>query len=562
MNDNVYKLLLAYFLISLVGPEHSNIILALAGGLFVIPFLLFASVAGTLADRYSKRDIILITRFAEILIVSLGIAAFYFKSAILGYSVLFLMATQSALFSPCKYGIIPEIVPWKKVSRYNGFITATTYLAIIIGTFLASFLTDVTHKNFIAASTVCIAFAVAGAFFSTGITRTAAQAKEKKVTTKLISEIYRRLKKAKRTRYLLPAIIFNAYFLFFGAYLQLNMIPFVMQSLHLNAIEGGYLFLMTALGIGIGSYLAGKFSKHEVELGFAPLAAIGISIVMIGLYIFASYFYVIVVLMILLGILGGFYVVPLDAYIQVASPSSDRGENVAASNFLNFTGVILASLLLAFLGSILKLSAASGFLIVGILTGILSFLLSLFFADQILRLFVRWLCYFFWDIKVFGKRNIRLLPPSLLITERKSWLDTLIVMAVLPRAIRYIVPIKGRFLKSRSWLYRLFSMVPLDMKHFTPIGENALEEIHEELSHGHSVCLMLPVIHPVNGLQEWENQVKELLKESSYPIIPIYIERLAQVRRSSSLMSYFKELKAISKSPIIISFGKSIQSFN
>lgn len=158
-----------FFLINIKGEEHSNTILSLAGAVFVIPFLLFASFAGTLADRYSKRSIIYFTRFMEILTTSFGVAAFAFHSSVGGYAVLFLMATQSALFSPCKYGIIPELVPKAKISNCNGIITATTYLAIIFGTFLASFLTEATHKNFVFSAFTCILVATAGLIASFGI---------------------------------------------------------------------------------------------------------------------------------------------------------------------------------------------------------------------------------------------------------------------------------------------------------------------------------------------------------------------------------------------------------
>ncbi len=103
LNDNIFKLLLVFLLITVWGPEHSNTILSLAGAIFVIPFLLFANVAGTLADRFSKRSIICFTRLIEIGIVSCGVIAVAFHVAIAGYAVLFLMATQSALFSPAKF---------------------------------------------------------------------------------------------------------------------------------------------------------------------------------------------------------------------------------------------------------------------------------------------------------------------------------------------------------------------------------------------------------------------------------------------------------------------------
>ncbi|MCB1180481.1 MAG: MFS transporter [Chlamydiia bacterium] len=538
-------------LIHVKGSEHSNTILALAGAIFVIPFLLFASTAGSLADRYSKKTLVFVTRIAELCIVFIGVIAFALKSAFLGYSVLFLMATQSSIFSPAKYGIIPEIVKKQKISHYNGVITATTYLAIIIGTFLGSFLTDITAKNFILASFSTVIIAICGFLFSFGIPKTKPQAREKKVSTKFLSDIYRSLRKSLETRYLFFVLIFGAYFLFLGSYTQLNIIPYAMQSLGLSEIEGGYLFLMTAIGIGIGSFLAGRLSGRDAELGFIPLSALGITFLTLFLFIFSFSLPFVVLLLVLMGFLGGFYIVPVDAFIQTASPDEDRGANVATSNFLSFTGVVLSSGLLALLGNGFGLTAAQGFLVIGMITFLLTIILCLAMADQVLRLIVSSGAHFFWKLTIKGRKNLRLLPPALLIGERTSWLDTIIVMATLPRMIRYIVPIYGRFVKGRSFIYRLLRLIPIDIKHFSLLGDETLEEVKKELKKGHSVCLMLPVELATEELNEWEAKIESLLERADFSIIPIHIIRTPPKENAT----LYQQLKTLFDFPITVAYG-------
>lgn len=550
LNDNIYKLLLIFLLINLEGPEHSNAILAFAGAIFVIPFLLFASIAGTLADRYSKRAIITLTRLTEIVVVSLGVVSFVYKSVVGGYGVLFLMATQSAIFSPCKYGILPEIVKKEKLSHYNGLMTATTYLAIIIGTFLASFLADITHKNFVTCAYVCVVIAILGSIVSWKIEKTLPQAKDKKISMHFIGEICATLKRARRIRYLLVVIVFGAYFLFLGSYVQLNIIPYAIQSLHRTEIQGGYLFLMTAIGIGIGSFLAGRISGKEIEIGFVPLSAIGLFIVLLGLFFFATNFYVVMPLLTLLGILGGFYIVPIDAFIQEASPSQDRGQNVAAANFLNFCGVILAAGLIGLMGSLMHLSAAFGFFVMALITFCIALLLIILMADQVLRLFVARTATLFWNLKVQGRKNIHFKKPALLVAPRRSWVDTIVVMATLPRLIRYVVPIRGKFLQSRKFLYRLLALIPFDHKRLSSLDTLALHTIKKELSIGHSVCLMIPYCGQT-PLPEWKAQIEELLKEN--PIVPIHIVRPENPENAS----YLKQILSLFKHPIRISYGTS-----
>ncbi len=290
LNDNIYKLLIVYFFIQLEGIEYSHEILALTGAIFVIPFLLFSAFSGTLADRFSKRDIIVTTKILELVIMGLGVCAFAFQSKWGSYAILFLLATQSAIFGPSKYGIVPELVTSEKISKANGLMTSLTFLAIIMGTFLASFLIQVTGRNFIISSIFCTFIALAGVVTSFCIEPTPPSGSLKKFHPFFLREIYRTLKIARQEISLLPAILGAAYFLFVGAFTQLNIIPFTVQSLQLSDVEGGYLFFLTALGIGIGALIAGKISGRIVELGLVPFGALGISICAFFLDIFSAQF--------------------------------------------------------------------------------------------------------------------------------------------------------------------------------------------------------------------------------------------------------------------------------
>ncbi|MBM3184475.1 MAG: MFS transporter, partial [Chlamydiae bacterium] len=181
LNDNVFKLLVIFFLINVKGQAEAPTILSLAGAIFVIPFLLFSSGSGVLADKWSKRTIIVATKILEVVVMLFGVLSIALKSEFGAYTTLFFMGTQSAIFGPSKYGIIPELVESKKVSKANGSITSFTYLAIILGTFLASFLTDITHKNFVFTSFFCVLIAVIGLFASLGIAKTEPQRSPKKI---------------------------------------------------------------------------------------------------------------------------------------------------------------------------------------------------------------------------------------------------------------------------------------------------------------------------------------------------------------------------------------------
>lgn len=436
LNDNIFKLLVIYLLINVKGPAAANSILSIAGAIFVIPFLLFSSGAGVLADRISKRSIIVFTKILELVIMIFGIISVSFQWEIGAYAALFMMATQSAIFGPSKYGIIPELVDSKMVSKANGSMTSFTYLAIILGTFLASFITDVTDKNFVAVAGFCVFIAVVGLLTSLGITRTAPQNSPKKINPVFLYEIYQTLKFSWKIPHLLPAIYGSSFFLFIGAFTQLNIIPFAMQSLGLSEVGGGYLFLATAVGIAIGAVLAGQLSKDRVEPGISCISGFFIVIFFFLLYFFSSSLMITIITLGLLGIFGGAYLIPFDSFLQVNSPDEKRGQVIAAANFFSFIGVLMASFALYFISEELEFSAASGFAFMGvftfisiiIITGRLSGLFFPFFVQKILKRF----------------RKLTLASPvpdpsTIIILQSNSWYDAILLFSCLPR-LKILVP--------------------------------------------------------------------------------------------------------------------------
>lgn len=428
LNDNVFKLILVYFLINLYGTQDASALLATAGAIFVIPFLLFSSAAGVLADRVSKRNILIAMKISEVIIMSLSVLAVVFKSPFALYSLLFLMAMQSAVFGPSKYGIIPEIVDPKYLSKANGAINSFTYLAVIVGTFLASFITDITDKNFILTASCCVVIAILGLTTSFGIIKTPAKRSKKRINPLFIYEIYKTLVICSKKRYLISAVLGSAFFLFIGGFTQLNTIPFAIESLNLSEVGGGYLFLATAVGIAIGSFVAGKLSKDRVEPGMGCLAGFFVGIAFIFLGLFSSSLTLVIIFLILLGFFGGIFLIPFDTFIQISSPDKKRGRIIAASNFLSFCGVLLGAFFLYLINSVLKFSSATGFIVIGILTLFFMTFITGRMSELFFSYFARKILLKFFKIKV---TNIPT-PSSYIVLLGGSWLEVLLLFSFLP----------------------------------------------------------------------------------------------------------------------------------
>lgn len=421
MNDNAFKLLLAFCFIELQGAESSNRILALAGALYVLPFILLSSTAGILADRYSKSTIIIITRIAETLAILFGMVAFATHSMFLSFFSLFLLATHSAIFGPCKFGIVPEIIPKEDISKANGILTSFSYIAIIVGTFLASFLAFVTNRNFVIALIFCAITSVISIFSSLKIQKTAPAGSQKKLSLFFIKDLIQNIEVIQKEPSLLSAVLGSAFFLFVGSYVQLNIIPFALKVLHLSDVQGGYMFLLTAFGIGIGSLFAGKLSGKSVEFGLVPLGGLGMAICCFLIDYYSESLSVVLPLIFLIGLFGGMYLVPLDSYIQVASPKTFRGQVVATGNVLGFFGVFLSACAMYVISDIIGLEPDKGFTIIGSLTLLFVTILTILMSGYLIRFSSFILSYFLFPPRIKGKEAVPLNKPSIFLVPQSFW---------------------------------------------------------------------------------------------------------------------------------------------
>lgn len=557
LNDNIYKLLIVYFFIQIEGIGSSYQILATTGAIFVIPFILFSAMSGVMADRFSKRDIIVLTKILELVIMALAVCAFAYESKWGSYVVLFLLATQSALFGPSKYGIVPELVAPDKISKANGLMTSFTFFAIILGTLLASFLTQITDRNFIVSSIACTFIALVGLVASFCIEPTPPSGSKQKIHFFFIREIYNTLKLAKQGISLLPAILGSAYFLFVGAFIQLNIIPFAVESLHLSDIQGGYLFFLTALGIGIGALTAGKISGRIVELGLVPLGALGISICCFLLDSFSHSLVFAIPLVTILGLFGGLFEIPLDSYVQVASPKQQRGQMVAATNFLSFIGVLCASGLIYLNSEVLKLSSDKGFTLIGILTLFITAIYTFQFFDYLTRFISSILSRLHFRTIFKGKQNI---PdcPAIYVCTHTAWNDTLLLLGSQRRRMRFFIEQEQDHSIWMRRLYRLLRVVFIPDIEPLEKNQTCLTAIQETLEKGISVCIFInnwDIYQEMEKLHQ-STPFNHIIEVANYPLIPVHIQKGVKHPR----LQIFKRLLKKYRVPASITFGSIIYS--
>ena len=459
------------------------------------------------------------------LVVTIVGAYFFFAGSELGlYVVLFLMGSHSALFAPSKYGIIPEIVEREQLSYVNGLLESFSYMAIILGTATASLLAQLTRADYAVASLLCIGVALAGLVTGTRIEKTPAVGSTGGFSFFFMKDIWKNLRYAGQDRELMLALLGSAYFMIIGAFTQINLIPYGMQVLNLTQEKSGYLFLIAALGIGAGSFIAGKLSGRGVEFGIVPLGALGLTFSAVMLHLIPSSLYMVMLAIFILGFSAGIFIVPLQAFIQMRSPRERLGEVLAASMFLNWTGVLLASGLSYLLSVYLKFSAGQGFVALGFMTMALTLITLKILPDFLVRFLALLLTRSFYRIKVMGGGNVPLTGPALLISNHVTWVDALLLGATQQRRIRFIMEREIYNNRILNPLFRLMKVIPVSSRDSRKQLVAFMRDAREALDQGYLICLFAEGAITRNGmLREFRPGFEKIVKGTDCPIIPVYI---------------------------------------
>lgn len=560
MNDNILKLLIIFCLIEVKGAEKAGVVTAAVGAAFVLPFLLFSAPAGCLADRLRKSNIIVAVKTVEVAVTALAVAAFAMEWDNGLYLVIFLMATHSAFFAPAKYGAIPELTDRDQLSRANGLIESFTYLAIILGTVLASALTQATHGRYWLAALFCLCTALAGLWTARGMDASPRADAERPVAL-LPSEIVRTLFSIRYDRHLMLAMIGQAYFMFIGGYAQLNLIAYGMQEMGLSEAHSGYLFLAAALGIGGGSLLAAKLSGRDVEFGIVPIGAAGLTIAPILLHAVPSGIASCLAILLLFGVSAGLFSLPLQTFIQFRADPARRGEVLAASSFINWVAILIASGLTWLLSGPMGLSAAQGFSTIGAITLLFTLVSFWVLPDFLLRFIALATMRIFYRLRVIGGDNLPVDGPALLIPNHVTWVDALLLTATNQRRIRFVMERRIYNTPLLRGLFRLMGVIPVSSED----GKKGLLEFMKQaraaLDAGYLVCIFAEGELTRNGmLREFRGGFERIVKGTDYPIIPVYIGGAW-----GSILSYahgrlLSRLPAFSPYPVTILFGAAMPS--
>lgn len=352
LNDNAFKVTLVTLVLATVtDPAIQVFYSSVATACLPIPFLLFSPLAGFFADRFPKHRVLLATKAPEILAMALGVFAFAARDVPMLLAVFFLMAAQSAFFSPAKYGILPEVFAEEHLSKANALLELTTNLAILSGSAVGVVVYSAVAPDLEKAGLVYLGIAVIGTVAVAFAPRAPDGNPEARFAWNLLASAGEDWREVRRSPLLVLAVLGIAWFSFLGS-LVLTVLPvFGRNSLGLSEERSAALLALLSIGIGAGSLLAARLSRAHVEIGLVPVAGLALAVLgsdlgwnapdaetkLFGMPVRA------IVDLAALGVAGGLFIVPLNALLQQRSPAGMKGRLVAFSNVVSFAAVLLSA---------------------------------------------------------------------------------------------------------------------------------------------------------------------------------------------------------------------------
>lgn len=559
-NDNAYKTILIFYALSHASsPAELAWMIPTAGGLLVIPYILFSSYAGQVADRFSKRDVIITMKGLEILLMTLATLAVFSGHIGMMMAVLFIEGTHSTFLSPAKEGILPQMLPDSDLSRANGLMQLTVYSMIVAGPVAAGFLVPAFRAAPFVPPAVLILVALGSFLLSFGITRVPPCGYNESLHWNASADFWRNFAEIRASRPLFLTVLGIAYFWMLGAIYLMNVYRYGPELLHLDEHGVTYLNACLSIGIGLGAFIAGKLSGDQVELGLPPIGSIGLGIFAIYLFFASHSFPQALVGHTLLGICGGIFIVPLEAFLQQRAGEQSKGRVIAASNVLTFTAVIAGSGILWLLSGPLRLRPDQVLLVMGLASFAATAYILTILPDFMVRLCLWFLTHTFYRIGVRGIENLPKRGGALLVCNHISFVDPFLISACTQRFIRYLM-YRG-FYETRGihWLAKLMGVIPVSETDPPRQIVESLRTAQQRIKDGELVCIFAEgSITRTGSLLRFRTGLERIMKGVDAPIIPIHLDRVW-----GSIFSYagghffFKWPRRIPY-PVTVTFGEPL----
>ena len=545
-NDNVYKnalVTLLAFQVTSAAVADSGTLIVLSGALFILPFFLFSATAGQLADKYEKSRFIQYVKLLEILIMIIGSVGFVTHHLALLLVALFLMGLHSTLFGPLKYAILPQHLAKHELVGGNALVDTGTFIAILVGTILGIVLISSGNAGIALVCAGTIGIAVLGWLASRAIPHSPAPVPDLHINWNPFTETLRNLAFLKTNRTVFLSVLGISWFWFFGATF-LSQFPLYARD-YLGGDEKLYMLLLGifSIGIGAGSLLCEKLSGHKIEIGLVPFGSIGLTVFAFDLYFatpaagatahgvvaFATdpAHWRLLADLLLIGIFGGFYIVPLYALIQSRSEPTHQSRIIAGNNILNALFMVASALL-----SIAMFKAGFTipdlFLATALLNALVAVYIYTLVPEFLMRFLVWLLIHSIYRLDKSGLEKIPEHGPAVLVCNHVSFVDALIIAAACRRPIRFVMDHNIFRVPLLNFIFRTSKTIPIASARENPkLLEQAYDDIAAALSNGDLVGIFPEGrITDTGELYPFRAGISRIVARTPVPVMPMALRGL------------------------------------
>ncbi len=542
-NDNLFKSALVILIV--FSAADPDLLVNLCAGLFILPFFLFSATAGQIAERFEKSRLIRAVKLAEVGIMAAAALAFAVGQIWAMVVLLFLMGCQSAFFGPVKYAILPQHLREEELVGGNGLVEMGTFVAILLGTIVGGIL--IAQENgLLMAGAAVLAVAVLGWLASRFIPRAPATAPDLAIDWNVARQTLFMVRLAARERAVFQSILGISWFWMLGV-VYLTQFPSY-TKVTLAGDEGVVTLLLAtfSVGVGLGSVLCERLSGRKIEIGLVPFGSIGLSLFGFDLYFAADPAWVgaplrdiaafiaepaawrVIADLLLIGVFGGFYIVPLYALIQHRTEPRYRSRVIAANNILNALFMVAAAALAVAVLKGLGLTVPQLFALMAALNvGAATYIYAL--VPEFLMRFLVWLLISsIYRVKRSGFENIPDDGAALLVCNHVSYVDAPIIAGSIRRPIRFVMAQEIFRIPVLNFIFRTAGAIPIAPRRVDEeMYEEAFRRVRAYLDAGEVVCIFPEGRITRDGeMNEFRGGVARILEERPVPVIPMALKGL------------------------------------
>lgn len=543
--DLGHKIILQNTVFKAYDGTELMILTAVINALILLPFIFLFSPSGFISDKYCKARVVQVSSFAAIIITAFITLSYYLGYFEMAFIATLLLAAQSAIYSPAKYGLIKEMFGTKHIVKANSLTQSITIIAILLGAVIYSIFFEyllpagISDKGEILQMIAPIGFVlIASSILEFWLSFKLPKTQTHHITDKFEMKKYvtgAYFKKnntlIKRNKTIWHSVIGLSIFWAISQIVVAVFGAFLKSSAGVeNTIIAQSLLAISGVGIIIGSVIASKVSKNHIEIGIVPLGSIGIAITLFIIPSLASVNAIGAVFFVY-GLCAGLVIVPLNALIQFNAPGFRLGRILATNNFYQNVLMFIALLGTAYL-SYLQFNSADILFIAAVIATIGALWTLIKLPQSLIVYILRFVLKFRYKVNALGIENLPIGQGTLLLGNHVSYIDWVILQAVYPSQIRFVMEKSIYQVWYFKWFLDFFKIIPIS----AASSKNALKEVANALNQGDTVALFPEGMLSRNGamnpfLSGYELGLKGV---KDGVIVPFYLHGLWESKFSNA----------------------------